>query len=114
MKSECIPDPLKFNGNSDILRTFVALLKLKILGNSDRFPSVAHQLMYATGRLESMALEQIMPYISPTGVNLASLEALITILESTFGDPDRVAMAEREHERLQQPNRDFSAYYTNF
>lgn len=61
-----------------------------------------------------MALEQIMPNITLTGVNLACLEALMSILESAFRDLDWVATAEWELERLQQCNRDFSAYYAEF
>lgn len=70
--------------------------------------------MYATRRLKSTALEQIIPYITSTGVSLSGLEALITILENAFGDPDQVATVEQELERLQQCNRHFSAYYAHF
>lgn len=113
-KLESILNPTKFNGNHTMLRTFVAQLRLKIIGNSNSFPAVAHQLIYTTGRLNSTTLEQIMFYITSTGVNFANLKALITFLESAFQDPDRIATVEGEYERLQQRNSDFSAYYTDF
>lgn len=94
-KSGIIFDAPKLNRNHSMLRTFVAKLRLKILGNGDRFSSVAHQLMYATERLEYTALKQIIPYITSTGVNFGHLKFFITILESGFGNSYRVATAER-------------------
>jgi hypothetical protein len=35
-------------------------------------------------------------------------------LENAFGDPDRVATADRKLESLRQKNQDFAAYYAEF
>jgi hypothetical protein len=42
------------------------------------------------------------------------VEALITILENAFGDPDRVRTAERNLQNLRQKNRNFSDYLADF
>jgi hypothetical protein len=42
---------------------------------------------------------------------LDDIEALIKILEATFGDPDEVGMASGELDCLTQGNREFSIYY---
>src|SRR6266576_632079 len=84
------------------------------MGDATRFPTPQHILKYAINRLEGAALNQLLPYVQNDNVNLADLAALVRILEDAFGDPDRVATAERELEKLQQKNREFSAYYADF
>lgn len=113
-RQEKIPDPPKYSGDRSTLRPFVAQLRLKLLGNADKFPDAQHALMYTIGRLEGIALEQILPFVTATSVELADTNTLITILESAFGDPDRLATAEREMDHLKQNNRDFSSYYADF
>jgi hypothetical protein len=39
---------------------------------------------------------------------------LISLLDTVFGDPNRIATTERELEHLTQGSRDFSAYFANF
>jgi hypothetical protein len=45
---------------------------------------------------------------------LDDIEALIKILEATFGDPDKVGMASGELDCLMQGNCEFSIYYAEF
>src|SRR5258705_8901891 len=45
---------------------------------------------------------------------LTNLAGLISILDTAFGDPDKVATAERKLRTLRQANRDFSTYYAEF
>jgi hypothetical protein len=45
---------------------------------------------------------------------LEDVEALIKILEATFGDPDEVGMGSGELDHLMQGNREFSMYYAEF
>ena len=49
-----------------------------------------------------------------TRVNLANLAALIAILDTAFGNPNRVAEAESKLSTLQQGTREFALYYAEF
>jgi len=71
---------------------------------------VQHRLAYAVGFLKGKAYEQILPLIDEGNINIVSVEALITLLENAFGDPDRVRTAERNLQSLRQKNRNFSDY----
>jgi hypothetical protein len=42
------------------------------------------------------------------------MEALISILEATFGDPDQVGTVSVELNKLTQGNKEFSQYYAEF
>src|SRR5271169_1114313 len=55
-----------------------------------------------------------MPYICTGQINLNNLEALITVLDNAFGDPNRVATTERELCELHQKNRELSLYLAGF
>lgn len=112
--TEKLPDPEKFDGTRSKLRPFLANLRLKLHGNSDRYPSEQLKLFYAYSRLEGSATAQLLPYVQGTVINLADFEAFVKILETSFGDPDRQATAQRELAQLRQSNRDFHAYLADF
>jgi len=71
-------------------------------------------LAYAVGFLKGKAYEQILPIIDEGNINIARVEALITLLENAFGNPDRVRTAERNLQSLRQKNRNFSDYLADF
>jgi hypothetical protein len=48
------------------------------------------------------------------GINLVDVLALITILETAFGNLDHITIAKRKLEALKQRNYDFSTYYAEF
>jgi len=75
---------------------------------------VQHRLAYAVGFLKGKAYEQILPLIDKGNINIASVEALITLLKNAFGDPDRVRTAERDLQSLSQKNRNFSDNLADF
>src|SRR6202158_1200193 len=77
------------------------------------FDTEQKKLRYAVGRLEGMALVQLMPYCDEaTGeVKLDSLKELLEMLELAFGDQDKVATAKRELLKLKQRDREFSQYF---
>jgi hypothetical protein len=59
--------------------------------------------------LSGLALGQILPHIRENGeIGLEDLTAFIQLLEAAFGDPDRVATAERNMREIKQKNREFS------
>ena len=94
-KRELITKPQEFDGSQDQLCQFIAQLCTKFLGDAHKFMDVQHWLAYAVRFLKRKAYEQIPPIIDKRNINIASVEALITLLENAFGDPDRVRMAER-------------------
>lgn len=78
------------------------------------YPQDQSKLRYAVSLLEDRALDQVTLHINDDHINFANLASLTTILETAFGDPGRVAMAERKLRSLRQANRDFSTYYAEF
>jgi len=72
-------------------------------------------MRYAFNRLSGIALKQILPHVHDNGeIGLENLPAFIQLLEAAFGDPDRVATAERNMKEIKQKNREFSLYYAEF
>jgi hypothetical protein len=87
---------------------------MKLAGDASRFPNPQHQLQYTFELLVGQAFVQVKAHITNKGINLTDLPALITALETAFGNPDHVATAERKLEMLKQADYDFSTYYAEF
>jgi len=113
-KRESIPKPQEFDGSQDQLRPFIAQLRTKFLRVAPKFVDVQHRLAYAVGFLKGKAYEQILPLIDEGNINIASVQALITLLENAFSDPDRVHTAKRNLQSLRQKKRNFSDYLADF
>jgi len=113
-KRESIPKSQEFDGSQEQIRPFIAQLRTKFLGDAHKFVDVQHRLAYTVGFLKGKAYEQILPLIDEKNINIASVEALITLLKNAFGDPDRVSTAERNLQSLRQRNRNFSDYLADF
>jgi hypothetical protein len=108
-------DPEKFTGEDrGKLRSFVALLRLRLIDCPGEFLNEQSKLRYAFSRLEGAALEQLIHLVKDDRVNLGNFEAFVTSLEEAYGDPDRVNTADRARTKLRQGNRDFVAYYAEF
>jgi len=72
-------------------------------------------MRYAFNHLRGVALGQILPHLWEDGeIGLEDLPAVIQLLEAAFGDPDRVATAERKMREIKQTLREFSQYYAEF
>ena len=106
---ECIPMPEKFDGTRSKLRAFLIQLRLKVA----TYPDEQAKLRLAINCLTGDAMDQVQSYVENDKVNLANLAALITILDTAFGNPNRVAEAESKLSTLQQA-REFALYYTEF
>jgi hypothetical protein len=79
------------------------------------FPDEQSKMRYAFNRLRGVALGQILPHVREDGtIGLEDLPAFIQLLEAAFGDPDRVATAERKMREIKQKHREFSQYYAEF
>jgi Retrotransposon gag protein len=113
-RREKVPDPPKYDGDRAALRPFITHLLLKLSSDHDLFPDEQKKLAYTIGRLEGPAFNHLLPYVRPGGVNLEDIAALVEVLETAFGDPDRMGSAERALENLRQGNRDFATYYAEF
>jgi hypothetical protein len=97
------------------LRGWIAQLRMVIRHTPSRFPDKQAKMRYAFNRLSGLALKQILPHLRDNGeVGLEDLPAFIQLLEAAFGDPDRVATAERNMREIKQRNREFSLYYAEF
>jgi hypothetical protein len=79
-------------------------------------PSSIHDeqsmMWYAFNRLSGLALYQILPHVWEHGeIDLGNLTAFLQLLEAVFGEPDRVATAERNTKEIKQNNCECSQYY---
>ena len=107
---ECIPMPEKFDGTRSKLRAFLTQLRLKVA----TYPNEQAKLWLAVNCLTGDAMDQVQSYVENDKVNLANLAALIAILDTAFGNPNRVAEAESKLSTLQQGAREFALYYAEF
>jgi hypothetical protein len=74
-----------------------------------RFPGEQSKMQYSFNRLRAIAIGQILPHVREDGtIGLEDLPACINLREAAFGDPDRVAIAEREMWEIKQKNCEFS------
>jgi hypothetical protein len=98
------------------LRGWKVQLALHIAGKPRAFDTEQKKLRYAVGRLEKVALAQIMPYCDEVSgeIKLDSLKTLVDMLELAFGDQNKAATAKRELLRLEQRDRELSHYYAEF
>ena len=114
VKPADIPDPDTFDGTRDNLRPFITKLRLKIAGNTAKFPDVQHQLRYAFSFLRGAAYNTMEPHLHNNEVGFASLDEFTEVLRIAFGDPDEVKTAVRKLDALRQNNKEFSQYYAEF
>jgi hypothetical protein len=109
-----LPHPPEYSGDRKELPNFISKVRSKLVGENGRFLDDQHKLRYVYGYLKGYTQNQIQPYVQTDKISLDDIEALIKILEATFGDPDEVGMASGELHRLMQGNREFSIYYAEF
>jgi len=112
--SERIPDPDKFLGDSKDLNRFVSQVYQKLTVNRDRFRTPQERMTYVTSRLSGTAYAQIAPHITLGNHDFTDFEEILRLLETAFGDPDRVQNAQNELFRLHQAHADFSSFHAEF
>jgi len=110
------PDSPDFSGSDRTqLRGWIAQLRMVIRHKPGSFPDEQSKMRYAFNCLRGVALGQILPHVREDGtIGLEDLPAFKQLLEAAFGDPDRVATAERKMREIKQKNREFSQYYAEF
>ena len=94
---ERIPMPEKFDDTRSKLRAFLTQLRLKVATYLDK----QAKLRLAVNCLTGNAMDQVQSYVGNDKVNLANLATLIAILDTAFGNPNRVAEAESKLSTLQ-------------
>jgi hypothetical protein len=109
-----LPHPPKYSGDRKRLPNFISKVHSKLAGENGRFSDDQHKLHYVYGYIKGNAQNQIQPYVQTDKISLDDVEALIKVLEATFGDPDEVGTASGELDCLTQGNREFSKYYAEF
>ncbi|KAH8144261.1 uncharacterized protein LAJ45_11764 [Morchella importuna] len=115
-RSEKLPDPEVFRGDRDRerLHLFKQQMRIKLLGNADRFPTLQSKLSYAFSRLEGVAANQFLQYVGEEGIASPSMLRCYEILDTAFGDPDRMRTARRNLRNIRQRNRTFADYFAEF
>jgi hypothetical protein len=115
-RGQKFPDSPDFPGlDRTQLRGWIAQLRMIIRHKPASFPDELSKMCFAFIRLRGVALGQILPHVREDGmIGLEDLPGFIQLLEATFGDPDRVATAERRIGEIKQNNREFSQYYAGF
>ena len=86
---ECIPMLEKFDSTRPKLRAFLTQLWLNVA----TYPNKQIKLRLAINCLMGDAMDQVQSYVENDKVNLANLAVLIAILNTTFGNPNRVTEA---------------------
>ena len=105
-----LPMVEKFDSTRSKLRAFLTQLQLKVA----TYPNEQAKLQLAANCVMGDAMDQVQSYVENDKVNLANLAALIAILDTAFGNPNRVAKTESKLSTLQQGTREFALYYAEF
>jgi hypothetical protein len=87
---------------------------MKLTSDIYHFPNPQHPLYYTFGVLVNKAFTKVKAYIMNDSIDLADDQALITILEKAFSDPDCITIAERKFETLKHTNHNFPTYCAKF
>lgn len=89
-----IPDPTVFTGSREDLPRWIAQMRIKFRINDYLFPDETSRLGYAFSRLESLAVQQMLPFFTSESQKVENVKSLFRTLENAFGDPDRKATAQ--------------------
>jgi hypothetical protein len=106
--------PPKYSGDRKEVLNFISKVHLKLVGENSHFPQDQHKLHYIYDYLKGNDQNQIQPYVQMDNILLDNVEAMIKILEATYGDPNEVRIASAKLDRLSQGNHEFSIYYAKF
>jgi hypothetical protein len=114
-KNQKIPDPDFYYGDQNKLKNWIVQLRMKIHGNSARFPTDKMQINYACSLLRGKALSWAVPYVEEKpGYVFQNMADFIEQIRANFGDPNPQATADQQIRNLRQGNKDCSAYHTQF
>jgi hypothetical protein len=101
-----VSDPQHYSGERHKLAEFVSQVRLVMMAKPSCFPNDRIKVIYAASFLRGSAFTWIQPYLENQSISpipqLEDFEVFFDILQSMFGDPDRIATAERKIRGLKQ------------
>ena len=112
--SERLPDPAEFTGDRQDFERFKSQIHNKMVANLDRYTTPQQRMVYVCSRLTGAAYSQILPYLKEGVATLGDYKDILNILETAFGDPNRVANAQVKLFQLRQKNQEFSTFLAEF
>jgi hypothetical protein len=92
--------PPEYSTDRKELPNFISKVHSKLAGQNDFFLDNQYKIRYDYGYLKGNTQNQSQPYIQMDNISLEDIEALIKILEATFGNPDEVRTASGELDYL--------------
>jgi len=115
VKEPRVSDPEHFDGSRHLLRNFIAQIKLVIQAQPSRFATERQKVIFAATFLRGPAFSWLQPYLESLDEveMLNNLTLFFKELQNVFGDPDKVATAERQLCKLKQ-TRSVANYATDF
>jgi Ty3 transposon capsid-like protein len=115
MKGIKVSSPEYFDGAPSKCRSFILQLQLVFQAQPLHFSNDAAKVTYAATYLRGSALSWFAPYLENNDLSIThNYTNFIQELSSVFGDPDRIASAERTLMTLAQNNRPAYQYASEF
>jgi hypothetical protein len=109
-----LPHAPEYSGDRKELPNVISKVRSKLVRENGHFSDDQNKLRYIYSYHKGNTQNQIQPYIQMDNISLEDINALIKILEATFGNPDKVRMASGELDCLMYGNHEFSIYYAEF
>ena len=106
--------PEYFDGTPSKCRTFLLQLELIFLAKPTSFATDKAKVTFAATYLRGSAFSWFAPYLEQQDSILQDYDRFSQELSSMFGDPDRIASAERALMTLQQNNHPAFQYASDF
>ena len=110
-----VSDPEYFDGKRAQVRNFIGQVRLVLNAQPSRYATERHKVMFAASFLRSTAFSWFQPFLesSTSPALLDNFDMFAHAVQSTFGDPDQTATAERQLHSLRQTT-SVASYATDF
>jgi hypothetical protein len=100
------PDPDTFSGVNKELPSFIRAMYIKLKRNADWYPTDQDKMAYLVSRLRGKAHDTVQYGISLKGdITFANIDAIVTVLQQTYGDIDEEGTAQTKLMNLKQGNK---------
>jgi hypothetical protein len=116
-KSVKLPDaPILTDGKDPRIEDWILLVRNKLRGNADHYPSADLRKAYVVGRCGGDAMKHASPQMRPGAINeYINYKDILSHLDSVFGDPHRVMNAKRKYHALRmQSMNQFQNFLSEF
>jgi hypothetical protein len=95
-------------GNCKELLHFIFKVPSRLAREFSHYINNQYKLHYMYGFPKGNIQNYIQPYVLPHKINLQNVEALMSILEAAFGNPNQVGTTSVKLDKLTQGNKEFS------